>query len=200
MLSYSCSTHKVNISLIYFANDSKSCVLDLNNMFFPICNVILGKERHLTQPSVLKCGATNCKKKHDEASLDKKNIIKKMRKAKEDGIGIKRHQRLDEDANSSRPTFGSLIPFTSSTQGRAAQFADMDGNLLTEAMMCWNAGRNHHHHHWAAVLHPGWENASLSCAVLCQIVSLPYLSRSSIRHLAGLPCRLFWSWSPSGDR
>ena len=64
-----------------------------------------------------------------------------MRKAKEDGIEIKRHQRLDEDANSSRLTFGSLITFTSSKQGRAAQFADMDGNLLTEAMMCWNAGR-----------------------------------------------------------
>ena len=40
---------------------------------------------------------------------------------------------------------------------------------------------------------------SLSCAVLCQIVSLQYLSRSSHRRLAGLPCRLFLSWSPSGD-
>ena len=29
---------------------------------------------------------------------------------------------------------------------------------------------------------------NLSCAVLCQIVSLQYLSRSSLRRLAGLPC------------
>ena len=35
---------------------------------------------------------------------------------------------------------------------------------------------------------------SLSCAVLCQIVSLQYLSRSSLHCLAGLPCRLFLSW------
>ena len=35
---------------------------------------------------------------------------------------------------------------------------------------------------------------SLSCAVLCQIVSLQYLSRSSLRRLAGLPCRLFLSY------
>ena len=32
---------------------------------------------------------------------------------------------------------------------------------------------------------------SLSCAVLGQIVSLQYLSRSSLHRLAGLPCRLF---------
>ena len=35
---------------------------------------------------------------------------------------------------------------------------------------------------------------SLSCAVLCQIVSLQYLSRSSLYHLAGLPCHLFLSY------
>ena len=34
---------------------------------------------------------------------------------------------------------------------------------------------------------------SLSCAVLCHIVSLQYLSRSSLHRLAGLPCRLFLS-------
>ena len=39
---------------------------------------------------------------------------------------------------------------------------------------------------------------TLSCAVLCHIVSLQYLSRSSLHRLAGLPCRLFL-WSPSGD-
>ena len=33
---------------------------------------------------------------------------------------------------------------------------------------------------------------SMSCPVLCQIVSLQYLSRSSLHRLAGLPC-LFWS-------
>ena len=32
------------------------------------------------------------------------------------------------------------------------------------------------------------------CAVLCHIVSLQYLSRSSLHHLAGLPCRLFLSY------
>ena len=35
---------------------------------------------------------------------------------------------------------------------------------------------------------------SLSCAVLCQIVSLQYLSRSSLHRFAGLPCRLFLSY------
>ena len=35
----------------------------------------------------------------------------------------------------------------------------------------------------------------LSYAVLCQIVSLQYLSRSSLHRLAGLPCRLFLSYS-----
>ena len=34
---------------------------------------------------------------------------------------------------------------------------------------------------------------SLSCAVLCQIVSLQCLSRSSLHGLAGLPCLLFSS-------
>ena len=47
----------------------------------------------------------------------------------------------------------------------------------------------------------GWANAlacrlhvSLSCAVLCQIVSLQNLSRSSFHRLTGLPCRLFLSY------
>ena len=47
----------------------------------------------------------------------------------------------------------------------------------------------------------GWVKASvcrlqitLSCAVLCHIVLLQYLSRSSIHRLAGLPCRLFLSY------
>ena len=44
-----------------------------------------------------------------------------------------------------------------------------------------------------------WIVSCLSCGVFCQIVSLQYLSRSSLHHLAGLPCRLFLSWSPSGD-
>ena len=47
----------------------------------------------------------------------------------------------------------------------------------------------------------GWANASacrlqitLYCAFLCHIVSLQYLSRSSLRRLAGLPRRLFLSY------
>ena len=59
----------------------------------------------------------------------------------------------------------------------------------------------HHHHHWAAVVSCGWAKASafrlqitLSCAVLCHIVSLQYLSRSSLHRLSGLPCRLFLSY------
>ena len=47
----------------------------------------------------------------------------------------------------------------------------------------------------------GWAKASacrlqitLYCAVLCHIVSLQYLSRSSLLRLAGLPCRLFLSY------
>ena len=58
-----------------------------------------------------------------------------------------------------------------------------------------------HHHHWAAVVSRGWAKASafrlqitLSCAVLCHIVSLKYLSRSSLHRLSGLPCRLFLSY------
>ena len=47
----------------------------------------------------------------------------------------------------------------------------------------------------------GWAKASacrlqiaLSCAFLCHIVSLQYLSRSSLHSLAGLPCRIFLSY------
>ena len=47
----------------------------------------------------------------------------------------------------------------------------------------------------------GWVKASacrlqitLYCAVLCHIVSLQYLSRSSLHRLAGLPCRIFLSY------
>ena len=47
----------------------------------------------------------------------------------------------------------------------------------------------------------GWAKASacrlqitLSCAVLRHIVSLQYLSRSSLHRLAGLPCRIFSSY------
>ena len=47
----------------------------------------------------------------------------------------------------------------------------------------------------------GWAKASacrlqitLSCTFLCHIVSLQYLSRSSLHRLAGLPCRLFLSY------
>ena len=35
---------------------------------------------------------------------------------------------------------------------------------------------------------------TLSCAFLCHIVSLQYLSRSSLHRLAGLPCLLFLSY------
>ena len=51
----------------------------------------------------------------------------------------------------------------------------------------------------------GWAKASscrlritLSCAVLCHIVSLQYLSRSSLHCLSGLPCRLFLSYGLQG--
>ena len=61
---------------------------------------------------------------------------------------------------------------------------------------------HHHHHHKAAVVSRGRANASacrlqitLSCAVLRHIVSLQYLSRSSLHRLAGLPCRIFLSYS-----
>ena len=44
-----------------------------------------------------------------------------------------------------------------------------------------------HHNHWATVVSRGWAKASacclqvsMSCAVLCHIVSLQYLSRSSL--------------------
>ena len=47
----------------------------------------------------------------------------------------------------------------------------------------------------------GWAKASacrlqvtMSSAVLCHIVSLQYLSRSSLHRLAGLPCRLVLSY------
>ena len=47
----------------------------------------------------------------------------------------------------------------------------------------------------------GWAKASAcrlqitrSCAFLCHIVSLQYLSRSSLHRLAGLPCRIFLSY------
>ena len=35
---------------------------------------------------------------------------------------------------------------------------------------------------------------TLSCAFLCHIVSLQYLSRSSLRRMVGLPCPLFLSY------
>ena len=47
----------------------------------------------------------------------------------------------------------------------------------------------------------GWAKASacrlqitMYCAVLCHIVSLQYLSRSSLHRLGGLPCRIFLSY------
>ena len=52
-------------------------------------------------------------------------------------------------------------------------------------------------------MYRGWAKASacrlqitLYCAVLFHIVSLQYLSRSSLHRLAGLPCRLFLSCGP----
>ena len=57
------------------------------------------------------------------------------------------------------------------------------------------------HHLYGAVVSRGWAKSSachlkitLSCAVLCHIVSLQYLYRSSLHRLAGLPCRLFLSY------
>ena len=57
------------------------------------------------------------------------------------------------------------------------------------------------HHHWAAVVSRGWAKVSacsrqdsLSCAVLCQIVSLQYWSRSFLHRLDGLACRLLMSY------
>ena len=59
---------------------------------------------------------------------------------------------------------------------------------------------HYHHHHWAATVSSGWAKASacrlqlsLSCAVLCHIVSLQHLSRSSLHRFAGIPCRPFLS-------
>ncbi len=41
---------------------------------------------------------------------------------------------------------------------------------------------------------------NMYCPVLCRIVSLQHLSRSTHHRLAGLPCRLFlYLWSPSCD-
>ena len=63
-----------------------------------------------------------------------------------------------------------------------------------------SAPRILHHHHQAA---------GVSRAVLCHIVSLQYLSRSSLHRLAGLPCRIFlpyffmvskWWYAGSIDR
>ena len=48
-------------------------------------------------------------------------------------------------------------------------------------------------HVWAEA--PAWRlQVSLSCAVFCHIVSLQYLSRSSLHRLAGLPCRVVSKW------
>ena len=46
---------------------------------------------------------------------------------------------------------------------------------------------------WAKAL-PCRLHVSLSCAALCHIVSLQYLSRSSLPRLAGHPCRRFLSY------
>ena len=46
---------------------------------------------------------------------------------------------------------------------------------------------------------PSPNSPVFSYGVLCHIVSLQYLSRSYLHRLAGLPCRIFLSWSPSGD-
>ena len=50
-------------------------------------------------------------------------------------------------------------------------------------------------HQWAAVVSRGWAKAS-RCRLqvnISQILSLQYLSRSSLHHLTGLPCPLFLS-------
>ena len=55
----------------------------------------------------------------------------------------------------------------------------------------------HRHYHCAAVVSRGWAKASACCLQLslsCAIVSFQYLSRSSLHHLAGLPCRIFLSY------
>ena len=63
---------------------------------------------------------------------------------------------------------------------------------------CFHYKNARFHHHWAVVVSHEWAQASacllqvsLSCALLCQIVSLQCLSRSSLHRLAGLPYRLF---------
>ena len=52
----------------------------------------------------------------------------------------------------------------------------------------------------------GWTKASayrlqitIYCAVLCHIVSLQYLSRSSLHRLGGLPCRIFLSYNNNNN-
>ena len=63
-----------------------------------------------------------------------------------------------------------------------------------------------HHHHWAAVVSRGWTKASacrlqvtLSCAVLCHIVSLQYLSKSSPSFGWSPLSSFLVIWSPIGD-
>ena len=69
-------------------------------------------------------------------------------------------------------------------------------------VLCINDGihESDAHNHWAAVVSRGWAKASachlqvnLSCDVFCHILSIQYLSRSSLHRLAGLPCHLFLS-------
>ena len=68
-----------------------------------------------------------------------------------------------------------------------------------EAHNC-NIHWNKHRHHWAAVVFRCLAKVasscrlrvSLSCAVLCLVLSLQ--SRSSLRRLPGLSCRLFLSY------
>ena len=63
----------------------------------------------------------------------------------------------------------------------------------------------HRHHHRSSlpsrIVSRGWAKTSacrlqvsMYCAVLCQIVSLQYLSRSALRRLAGLPLCIFLSY------
>ena len=69
----------------------------------------------------------------------------------------------------------------------------------------YRIGHHHHHryyHYWAVVVFRGWASWArasachlLSCAVLCQIVSLKYLSRSFLHRLLSF----LVIWSPSGD-
>ena len=61
--------------------------------------------------------------------------------------------------------------------------------------LCLKIKFNNNNNNWAAVVSRGWAKVSacrlqmtLSCAVLCHIVSLQYLSRSSLHRLAGPPC------------